>query len=57
VNNGDSLHISSDRGSITLPASIVDINDDSVWVPRNSLNSQVIPTLGFTYGVVTVVKA
>ena len=57
VNNGDSLRISSDRGSLTLPASIVDINDDSVWVPRNSLNSQVIPTLGFTYGVVTVVKA
>jgi NADH-quinone oxidoreductase subunit G len=57
INNGDQVRISSERGSLILPANIVDIADDSVWVPRNSLNSQVIPALGFSSGVVTVVKA
>jgi len=57
VKNDELVRISSERGSLTLPVSIVDIADDSVWVPRNSLNSQVIPTLGFSSGVVTVVKA
>ena len=57
VKNEDLLRISSEHGSLTLPATIIDIADDSVWVPRNSLNSQVIPSLGFSSGVVTVVKA
>jgi NADH-quinone oxidoreductase subunit G len=57
VSNGDLVKVSSDRGSLTLPVVIFDIADDSIWVPRNSLNSQVIPTLGFSSGTVTVVKA
>ncbi|CAB4713643.1 unannotated protein [freshwater metagenome] len=57
VKNDDRVRVSSERGSLTLPAVIVDISDDCVWVPRNSLNSQVIPALGFSSGVVTVVKA
>jgi NADH-quinone oxidoreductase subunit G len=57
VKNDELVRISSEPGSLTLPVSIVDIADDSVWVPRNSLNSQVIPALGFSSGVVTVVKA
>ncbi|CAB4538601.1 MAG: NADH-quinone oxidoreductase subunit G [Actinobacteria bacterium] len=57
VKNDDRVRVTSERGSLTLPAAIVDISDDCVWVPRNSLNSQVIPALGFSSGVVTVVKA
>ena len=57
VANGDLVKVSNDRGSLTLPVVIIDIADDSIWVPRNSLNSQVIPTLGFSSGIVTVVKA
>ena len=57
VTNDDLVRISTERGSLTLPVVIVDIADDSVWIPRNSLNSQAIPTLGFSSGVVTVVKA
>ena len=54
---GDLIKISSDKGVITLPAEISEMADDKVWVPRNSLNSQVIPTLGFVRGAVKVVKA
>jgi NADH-quinone oxidoreductase subunit G len=54
---GDSVKISSATGAITLPIAISEISDDHVWVPRNSRDSQVIPTLGITGGVVTVVKA
>jgi len=57
VNNGDLVKVATDRGALTLPVQIIDIADDYVWVPRNSLNSQVIPTLGFSSGIVTVVKA
>jgi NADH-quinone oxidoreductase subunit G len=57
VKNDDLVRISTERGSLTLPVAIADIAEDSVWVPRNSLNSQVIPALGFSTGVVTVVKA
>ena len=56
VKNDDLVRISTERGSLTLPVVIVDIADDSVWVPRNSLQSQVIPALGVSSGVVTVVK-
>jgi hypothetical protein len=33
------------------------MSDDQIWVPRNSIDSQVIPNLGFVSGQVTVVKA
>jgi NADH-quinone oxidoreductase subunit G len=57
VNTGDSIRISSDLGSITLPVEITEMADNQVWVPRNSINSQVIPNLGFVRGAVKVVKA
>jgi NADH-quinone oxidoreductase subunit G len=57
VKNGDSVKISSETGSITLPVEISEMADNKVWVPRNSFNSQVIPSLGFVRGDVKVVKA
>ena len=57
VANGDKIRISTPRGEITLPCQIDSIDEDSVWVPRNSINSKVIESLGITSGEVSVVKA
>ena len=51
------MKISSEKGSITLPVKISKMADNAIWVPRNSINSQVIPNLGFVRGAVKVVKA
>jgi len=57
VADGDSVKISSQTGSITLPVAISEIADEYIWAPRNSVDSQLIPSLGITHGSVTVVKA
>jgi NADH-quinone oxidoreductase subunit G len=57
VKEGELVSISSDLGAIKLPVEISEMSDDQVWVPRNSIDSQVIPNLGFVNGQVTVVKA
>ena len=57
VVDGEKISISSDLGSIKLPIEISEMSDNDIWVPRNSINSQVIANLGFVNGEVTVVKA
>ena len=58
VVNGDLVKVSTARGTITAPARIGKISDSDIWVPRNSIGSQCIATLGAASGlVVTVVKA
>jgi len=58
VVNGDLVKVSTARGAITAPARIGKISDSDIWVPRNSIGSQCIATLGAASGlVVTVVKA
>jgi len=58
VVDGDPLRISTQQGSITLPALVENIHDDAVWAPRNSRGSQLLANLGVAHGaVVTVVKA
>ena len=57
VNTGDLISISSDFGSLKLPVEISEMSDNAIWVPRNSIDSQVIANLGFVTGEVTVVKA
>ena len=57
VVDGDSVKISSEVGSIKLPVEISAMSDDLIWVPRNSQGSQVISSLGFVTGEVSVVKA
>lgn len=56
VSEKDLVLISSSHGSLELPVSIREIADNLIWVPRNSQGSQVIPSLGFTSGVVKVEK-
>jgi NADH-quinone oxidoreductase subunit G len=57
VNVGDLITVSTSNGAITLPCEIADIEESSVWIPRNSVNSKAIATLGVASGVVSVVKA
>ena len=57
VNEGELISISSDLGSLKLPVEISEMSDNEIWVPRNSIDSQVIANLGFVSGQVTVVKA
>jgi NADH-quinone oxidoreductase subunit G len=55
--DGDLVRISTKLGSITLPCQIGDIEESSIWIPRNSIESRVIATLGAVTGPVMVVKA
>ena len=57
VTNGNQIKISTPRGEITLACQIDSINEESVWVSRNSANSKVIESLGITSGEVSVVRA
>jgi len=57
VSNGDQIAVVTSQGSITLPCEIGEIEENSVWIPRNSVGSHVIATLGVASGPVSVVKA
>jgi len=57
VKKGDYLTISTSLGSITLPCEIDAIEENSIWIPRNSIDSKVIATLGIASGPVSVVRA
>ena len=57
VVDGDLLRISTKEGWVMLPCQIDEIDEDSVWIPRNSENSRAIATLGIATGPVSVVKA
>ena len=57
VVDGDLLRISTKEGWVMLPCQIDEINEDSVWIPRNSEKSRAIATLGIASGPVSVVKA
>ncbi|MFA5918425.1 MAG: molybdopterin-dependent oxidoreductase, partial [Candidatus Nanopelagicaceae bacterium] len=57
VVDGESIGISSEHGTVVLPALIEEIHDDALWLPRNSRGSHLLATLGVASGaVVTVVK-
>ena len=57
VNEGELIRVSTKHGAITLPCQISDIEASSVWIPRNSVESRAIATLGIATGPVIVVKA
>jgi NADH-quinone oxidoreductase subunit G len=52
VAEGEQLSISTERGSITLPAYVIDMVDDVVWVPTRTRGSEVHRTLGVAAGAV-----
>jgi NADH-quinone oxidoreductase subunit G len=49
---GDSVIVSTDRGEITLPLEVTDMDDRVVWLPLNSPGSAVYSQLGVTAGAV-----
>ena len=58
VSSGDHVRVSNSYGAITLPCQIGEIDESSVWLPRNSLNSQLIRNLGVvSNSIVKVAKA
>ena len=58
VSENDLVRVSNDYGAVTLPCSINDIEDSSVWLPRNSQSSQLIRNLGtVSNSIVKVAKA
>ena len=56
IGDGDMVAVSSDRGSITLPALITEMPADLVWLPTNSPESAVRRTLGATSGAVVTLS-
>ena len=46
------MTVSTDRGSITVPAQITDMPDHVVWLPTNARGCAVRATLGVTAGAV-----
>ncbi|HET9007419.1 MAG TPA: molybdopterin dinucleotide binding domain-containing protein, partial [Actinomycetes bacterium] len=56
VGDGDLVTVSTDRGSITLPALITEMPADLVWLPTNSPESAVRRTLGATSGAVVTLS-
>jgi NADH-quinone oxidoreductase subunit G len=58
VKENDLVRVSNNYGAVTLPCVIGDIEESTVWVPRNSVNSQLIRNLGVvSNSVVKVAKA
>ena len=52
VTDGELVTVSTDRGAITLPAEVTDMDDRVVWLPLNSMGSTVHETLGVGVGAV-----
>ena len=58
VKDRELVRVSNNYGAVTLPCLVEDIEDSSVWLPRNSLNSQLIRNLGVVgNAIVKVAKA
>ena len=51
---GPAVTLTGDRGSVTLPAEVTDIADDTVWVPANSFGRGVLADLASPGSTVTV---
>ncbi len=57
VASGERVRVSSKHGEVVLPCEIGDIEESSVWIPRNSNESKAIKSLGAVNGPVSVVRA
>ncbi len=53
---GATITLTGDRGTVTLPAEVVDIDDDVVWVPANSFGRGVLVELASAGSQVTLSK-
>jgi NADH-quinone oxidoreductase subunit G len=54
---GETVTLTGDRGSITLPAEAADVADDVVWVPSNSVGRGVLADLASPGSRVEVTSA
>ncbi|WP_028638844.1 NADH-quinone oxidoreductase subunit G [Nocardioides sp. URHA0032] len=54
--HGPTVTLTGDRGSVTLPAEVADLDDDVVWVPANSFGNGVLADLASPGSRVTVTK-
>ncbi|WP_313674138.1 NADH-quinone oxidoreductase subunit G [Mycolicibacterium sp.] len=57
IGASDTVTVSTDRGSVTLPLEITDMPDQVVWLPLNSPGSAVHTQLGVTTGAVVRIDA
>ncbi|MFM7624850.1 MAG: molybdopterin dinucleotide binding domain-containing protein, partial [Actinomycetota bacterium] len=57
VKAGERVRVSNVNGEVTLPCEIADIEESSIWIPRNSIESRAIKSLGAVNGPVSVVRA
>jgi NADH-quinone oxidoreductase subunit G len=58
IADGDSVRVGTERGSVTLPAQLLEMPDGVVWLPTNSPGATVYRTLGVTSGaLVTIAPA
>ena len=58
IKDKELVRVSNNYGAVTLPCLVEDIEDSSVWLPRNSVNSQLIRNLGVVgNSIVKVAKA
>ncbi|MDO5719211.1 MAG: NADH-quinone oxidoreductase subunit G [Actinomycetaceae bacterium] len=57
ISEGDTLAVSTERGTITLPVVTADLPEDVVWLPECSLGSLVHETLGARNGSVVSIAA
>jgi NADH-quinone oxidoreductase subunit G len=57
VADGDVVTVSTDRGGITLPATITNLPSQVVWLPTNSPGSSLRRSLGVTSGAVVRLSA
>jgi NADH-quinone oxidoreductase subunit G len=51
---GPSITVTGDRGSVTLPAVIAEIDDDVVWLPANSTGRGMLADVGLPGSTVTL---
>ena len=56
ISDGDDVVVSTDHGSVSLPAQITELPDDVVWLPTNSFGSHVRETLHADAGDVVAVS-
>jgi NADH-quinone oxidoreductase subunit G len=57
VSDGDPVSVSTEHGTVTLPAQLAEMPAGVVWLPTNSPGAAVTRTLGVTSGAVVAVTA
>ncbi|HUA28770.1 MAG TPA: NADH-quinone oxidoreductase subunit G [Streptosporangiaceae bacterium] len=57
VGDGDKVTVATDRGAITVPVQIADMQDRVVWLPTNSAGCAVRGTLGVGHGSLVTVRS